>query len=104
MIRRPPRSTLFPYTTLFRSIVIVSIVEPGDEAWPVGMVERSDPVVRILAVSRSRAVTIVPRHDAVGIIKPTDSPVNRKLFTNSEVGSSATRSHSHRFPLRFAAL
>src|SRR2546426_6568910 len=24
MIRRPPRSTLFPYTTLFRSIVIVS--------------------------------------------------------------------------------
>src|SRR2546426_3080114 len=27
MIRRPPRSTLFPYTTLFRSIVL----EPGDE-------------------------------------------------------------------------
>src|SRR3712207_7097782 len=24
MIRRPPRSTLFPYTTLFRSIVTVS--------------------------------------------------------------------------------
>src|SRR3712207_8432194 len=24
MIRRPPRSTLFPYTTLFRSIVAVS--------------------------------------------------------------------------------
>src|SRR2546422_3994940 len=27
MIRRPPRSTLFPYTTLFRS----GIVEPGPE-------------------------------------------------------------------------
>src|SRR2546425_12258671 len=29
MIRRPPRSTLFPYTTLFRSIVVqlVEIVE-----------------------------------------------------------------------------
>src|SRR2546426_8797220 len=27
MIRRPPRSTLFPYTTLFRSI---HTVEPGD--------------------------------------------------------------------------
>src|SRR5256885_2416406 len=26
MIRRPPRSTLFPYTTLFRSIIIRSIV------------------------------------------------------------------------------
>src|SRR2546423_14227869 len=25
MIRRPPRSTLFPYTTLFRSLIIVTI-------------------------------------------------------------------------------
>src|SRR5438445_8648839 len=25
MIRRPPRSTLFPYTTLFRSLVVVPI-------------------------------------------------------------------------------
>src|SRR5260370_28856495 len=24
MIRRPPRSTLFPYTTLFRSVVLLS--------------------------------------------------------------------------------
>src|SRR5260221_8139284 len=28
MIRRPPRSTLFPYTTLFRSLA-----EPGDDFW-----------------------------------------------------------------------
>src|SRR3712207_7013884 len=27
MIRRPPRSTLFPYTTLFRSLVV--LVDPG---------------------------------------------------------------------------
>src|SRR2546427_6055793 len=26
MIRRPPRSTLFPYTTLFRSVVVSAIV------------------------------------------------------------------------------
>src|SRR3712207_4911331 len=26
MIRRPPRSTLFPYTTLFRSLVVVGLV------------------------------------------------------------------------------
>src|SRR2546429_4318018 len=25
MIRRPPRSTLFPYTTLFRSLIVVVI-------------------------------------------------------------------------------
>src|SRR2546430_10416694 len=28
MIRRPPRSTLFPYTTLFRSMWIVAQVSP----------------------------------------------------------------------------
>src|ERR1039457_7577069 len=27
MIRRPPRSTLFPYTTLFRSNILTSILE-----------------------------------------------------------------------------
>src|SRR5258708_9521114 len=29
MIRRPPRSTLFPYTTLFRSLAIISALGPG---------------------------------------------------------------------------
>src|SRR2546430_5314764 len=29
MIRRPPRSTLFPYTTLFRSIHVVASGNPG---------------------------------------------------------------------------
>src|SRR5438876_8289267 len=28
MIRRPPRSTLFPYTTLFRSLVVSRLVRP----------------------------------------------------------------------------
>src|SRR2546430_10336922 len=40
MIRRPPRSTLFPYTTLFRSpadlsaalILAAGVVRPGDDA------------------------------------------------------------------------
>src|SRR2546425_9566772 len=29
MIRRPPRSTLFPYTTLFRSNADVTVGDPG---------------------------------------------------------------------------
>src|SRR3712207_7320269 len=38
MIRRPPRSTLFPYTTLFRSDVpdvrvVVVVRDPVDRAW-----------------------------------------------------------------------
>src|SRR3712207_8268114 len=32
MIRRPPRSTLFPYTTLFRSMLVV--YPPGDDTLP----------------------------------------------------------------------
>src|SRR2546422_5593224 len=30
MIRRPPRSTLFPYTTLFRSVRVAVLVGPRD--------------------------------------------------------------------------
>src|SRR5258707_10415755 len=39
MIRRPPRSTLFPYTTLFRSAHVVGEV---DEAGAVGARARPD--------------------------------------------------------------
>src|SRR2546426_4120589 len=33
MIRRPPRSTLFPYTTLFRSLVDALPVVPSTLGW-----------------------------------------------------------------------
>src|SRR2546430_3762797 len=33
MIRRPPRSTLFPYTTLFRSPQTSPAKNPGNKAW-----------------------------------------------------------------------
>src|SRR3989449_9477022 len=32
MIRRPPRSTLFPYTTLFRSIYATCSLEPEEDS------------------------------------------------------------------------
>src|SRR5437870_7524325 len=36
MIPRPPRSTLFPYTTLFRSMSVNSSASPGErlQGWP----------------------------------------------------------------------
>src|SRR5699024_12787377 len=34
LIRRPPRSTLFPYTTLFRSVAAGVVVVQGDAAVP----------------------------------------------------------------------
>src|SRR3712207_8572859 len=33
MILRPPRSTLFPYTTLFRSVFALLLQRIRDEAW-----------------------------------------------------------------------
>src|SRR3712207_8596817 len=38
MIRRPPRSTLFPYTTLFRSVVLDGWVADAARTFPVGAV------------------------------------------------------------------
>src|SRR2546422_7110035 len=35
MIRRPPRSTLFPYTTLFRSVNALILGEHGDSMVPI---------------------------------------------------------------------
>src|SRR2546425_7243161 len=39
MIRRPPRSTLFPYTTLFRSEVPAEAAGPPARALPAARVE-----------------------------------------------------------------
>src|SRR2546422_8239794 len=35
MIRRPPRSTLFPYTTLFRSVIEGQAVKAGDNLFQI---------------------------------------------------------------------
>src|SRR5438034_3675502 len=40
MIRRPPRSTLFPYTTLFRSVFSLRVAHPSAELRRVGLMVR----------------------------------------------------------------
>src|SRR3712207_9544028 len=44
MIRRPPRSTLFPYTTLFRSLTLTPVPDPS----PYGLV-RTTPDGQVTA-------------------------------------------------------
>src|SRR5258708_20758814 len=66
MIRRPPRSTLFPYTTLFRS-------------WP-GSSERS-------GLSMVARATIVPVERS--------TVLSRKLRRPWKRGSTTTRSEEH---------
>src|SRR2546422_7538882 len=48
MIRRPPRSTLFPYTTLFRSPPADRFEEPSHGAGDVGSTDGGKDVERVL--------------------------------------------------------
>src|SRR2546422_7235562 len=52
MIRRPPRSTLFPYTTLFRSLV-----RPGGRVVLTGLPHEPTPVAFFSVVRREVTIT-----------------------------------------------
>src|SRR5438034_2129553 len=56
MIRRPPRSTLFPYTTLFRSVVAVLL---GEKKSPT-ITERSGNFCTQQATDARIAVGLMP--------------------------------------------
>src|SRR2546422_7289821 len=64
MIRRPPRSTLFPYTTLFRSLLVPNGLEGSrgyfrKQSRDVGIAEGAEPHLRArLAGEIVRAVRI----------------------------------------------
>src|SRR2546430_4260846 len=79
MIRRPPRSTLFPYTTLFRSRVlrldlgsgVDHLAQLGDPALPIGdlaprseehtseLQSQSNLVCRLLLEKKKQSVLVV---------------------------------------------
>src|SRR5256885_12301246 len=70
MIRRPPRSTLFPYTTLFRS------TQPGD-MWMLGQ-------HRLLCGDSSRSEDVARLLDGATIqLVNTDPPYNVKVEPRS---------------------
>src|SRR5438034_7141822 len=75
MIRRPPRSTLFPYTTLFRSSVedniraVLEVVEPNrrrreadlrSEEHTSELQSHSDLVCRLLLEKKKKSKLIIP--------------------------------------------
>src|SRR5256885_10788809 len=53
MIRRPPRSTLFPYTTLFRSVPLPTVPMPRRPTW-IGFINYL-PVKKRCGAQRVRA-------------------------------------------------
>src|SRR5256885_8630277 len=62
MIRRPPRSPLFPYTTLFRSLLASRVNWSDGEPHPMNMpiLRRRDPE----ALVRAAAVGLLPLRSA----------------------------------------
>src|SRR3989442_9975938 len=84
MIRRPPRSTLFPYTTLFRSVV--------DEYYAEESTKVLDPVCSYLAehgVQATRLSKVGPVADS--IIKAAEEG----KFDRSEEHTSELQSRPH---------
>src|ERR1035438_1101801 len=69
MIRRPPRSTLFPYTTLFRSIALrrdhagTRRIETGVGKVRRGRLRRSVPPSNWLCEARRNTRATNPRYD-----------------------------------------
>src|SRR2546426_10435904 len=58
MIRRPPRSTLFPYTTLFRSALLLHL--PSGELHLLGV--HDDHAVTTVHVRREGRLVLAPQH------------------------------------------
>src|SRR5256886_12046336 len=82
MIRRPPRSTLFPYTTLFRSREVgrVKKFESGVIRDPI-TVPPTMTIREVLDLTRSRSISGVPvvvGRKAVGIVTHRDLRLDRK--------------------------
>src|SRR5256886_16288108 len=76
MIRRPPRSTLFPYTTLFRSPLGNLRVDIARDRHRIGQVFPDDLGARVSVVRRRSGDHLV-EHGAEGV--QIASPVERRL-------------------------
>src|SRR2546429_8046064 len=103
MIRRPPRSTLFPYTTLFRSSVVIhgTKLDARGQA-PVKLRCRLDPALMgrpdiwrmgtAEAVVRRRGLVLVCWAGALALLAPHATGVERVLETAARVdGSESAR-------------
>src|SRR5258707_8614559 len=80
MIRRPPRSTLFPYTTLFRSHrhVGVELVEDG-------VVDEADRAVRSEDLADRQTAQLVVGGHLDAITEPTDRKSTRLNSSHANI-------------------
>src|SRR2546430_6032388 len=83
MIRRPPRSTLFPYTTLFRSLVVRDLVRtPGIALAP----RHPDAAVVPQGLAHQRELRLVmARHGNAGGVDLGDRKSTRLNSSHSQI-------------------
>src|SRR3989442_4917029 len=88
MIRRPPRSTLFPYTTLFRSSALerlapVDLVEPAPVALSRALARAPTPLADAVMLFDGRA-------DGIGLVELRGGRVSRarRLYGDLEAAAA----------------
>src|SRR3712207_8844536 len=77
MIRRPPRSTLFPYTTLFRSNVGLWMMPPEDLKAKVLRAHRAGFQVAIHAIGDAAIDLVLDAYEAAQRADPRSDPRHR---------------------------
>src|SRR5688572_31310495 len=93
MLRRPPGSTLFPYTTLFRSLPVVEIV---------GAVARIDGANLSLVQKRQGAAHRRDLHSLEHSVQHQDMAVEHGQLTVSNRDRKSTRLNSSHSQISYA--
>src|SRR2546430_5237188 len=86
MIRRPPRSTLFPYTTLFRSESDFLANLPH---WRMASILAPPTALKAILQRGQQGMSLVRR-----LVRPHEQVPGRRGVTNHKVGIERTR-HGH---------
>src|SRR5688572_32938878 len=104
MIRRPPRSTLFPYTTLFRSIAkLVRILDPLPEV--PARIEALGPAPRGVVATNPTWAEQVASFCPVRELVPGDRPRDwvPEVLEASEFDAPARIDEALRYKVQFTA-
>src|SRR5258707_953032 len=92
MIRRPPRSTLFPYTTLFRSLTVsAAAVAPSITTQPASQtVTAGQPAAFTVAATGAETLTYQWKKNGTAMSGATSSSYTTPATTSSDNGAQFT--------------
>src|SRR5258707_14693216 len=83
MIRRPPRSTLFPYTTLFRSGISPTMAEIHGLLYVTGAALSMDDIMERLGISRGNVSMNLSKLAEWGLIRRVHQRGDRRDYYES---------------------